>query len=426
LTNIPYFYENEHSIPIHLSPEDLKFLRETIPKNEKDQKISITPTLCKDQVILHAGSFVGTIKTPNHTITIKPKIGNLNFFKMLIYSEKFLDLPSFEGEVEIEEGDDLVDFMAKLFYESISPIIQEGIYRNYTSVTEELPTIRGKLLITQNIRNPRISKEKFFCEYDDFSADILENQILLYCSHLLSELVVDKNIKEKLTQTQQFLEKEGVSEKFLDIYHLDQITYQKFNEHYEKILKLCEFILRITWYGDFSNDEEIPIHGFLYNMNSLFQNFITVALKEQFSNYIVKREPKDTSLLKNKPLIPDGVPTKAIDATILKPDIVIKDNTGNEILVIDTKYKNHDPPAQDYYQSLAYALTLDCPVLLLLPKFDDYRRKEDFELVPEIEDKNVLISVRTVDLSDDGTDYIKLIKNRLEEIVAPILKFQNQ
>ena len=213
-------------------------------KNEKDQKISITPTLCKDQVVLHAGSFVGTIKTPNHTITIKPKIGNLNFFKMLIYSEKFLDLPSFEGEVEIEEGEDLVDFMAKLFHESISPIIQEGIYRNYTSVTEELPTIRGKLLITQNIRSPRISKEKFFCEYDDFSADILENQILLYCSHLLSELVVDKNIKEKLTQTQQFLEKEGVSEKFLDIYHLDQITYQKFNEHYEKILKLvCNVII---------------------------------------------------------------------------------------------------------------------------------------------------------------------------------------
>ncbi len=424
MTSIPFFYEYQDSIPIQLSPEDLNFLRKTIPDNEKDAKINIRTSACKRHVTLHATSYVGTIKTPNYTITIKPKIGNLNFFKMLVYSEKFLDLPSFDGELEIEEGDDLVDFMAKLFYESISPIIQEGIYRNYTSVTEEIPTIRGKLLIAQNIRNPRISKEKFFCEYDEFSADILENQVLLYCSKLLSELVVGKNIKEKLIQTQQFLEKEGVSEKFLDIYHLDQITYQKFNEHYEKILKLCEFILRITWYGDFSNNEEIPINGFLYNMNSLFQDFITIALKEKLSSYTVKREPKDSTLLETKPIISDGIPTKPIKATALKPDIVIE-TKGVPKLVIDTKYKGDVPPAGDYYQSLAYALTLKCPVLLLLPKFDDYRRKEDFQLIPEIDGDDVLISVRTIDLSDDGTDYIELIKNRLEEIVTPILNSQN-
>jgi 5-methylcytosine-specific restriction enzyme subunit McrC len=421
LINIPYFYEYKDSLPIQLSLEEIKFLRETIPGNENDAKINIKPTACKGEFVLHATSYVGTIKTPNHTITIKPKIGNMNFFKMLLYSEKLLDLPSFENEIEIEEGEDLVDFMAKLFDESIAPIIQEGIYRNYTSNTEEIPTIRGKLLIVQNIRNPRISKEKFFCEYDEFSADILENQILLYCSQLLSELVVDKNVKEKLVQTQQFLQKEGVSEKFLDMYHLEQITYQKFNEHYEKILKLCEFILRITWYGDFLNNEEIPIHGFLYNMNTLFQDFITVALKEQLSNYNVKREPKDSKLLKNKPIISDGIPTKSIDATVLKPDIVIKNRTtGKTELVIDTKYKDHDPPAGDYYQSLAYALTLECPVLLLLPQFD-IRRKEDFELIQEV-DKEVLISVRTIDLSGDGDGYIELIKSRLEEIVKPMLK----
>jgi 5-methylcytosine-specific restriction endonuclease McrBC regulatory subunit McrC len=203
--------------------------------------------------------------------------------------------------------------------------------------------------------------------------------------------------------------------------NLEQITYQKFNEHYEKILKLCEFILRITWYGDFLNNEEIPIHGFLYNMNTLFQDFITVALKEQLSNYNVKREPKDSKLLKNKPIISDGIPTKSIDATVLKPDIVIKNRTtGKTELVIDTKYKDHDPPAGDYYQSLAYALTLECPVLLLLPQFD-IRRKEDFELIQEV-DKEVLISVRTIDLSGDGDGYIELIKSRLEEIVKPMLK----
>jgi 5-methylcytosine-specific restriction enzyme subunit McrC len=421
LTKIPPFSEYEDSIPVKLTEEDLKFLRETIKKNEKDSKINIRPTENKGEFILHATSYVGIIKIPSHTITIKPKIGNLNFWKMLSYSEKLIDLPLFEREVEIEEGEDLVDFMAKLFCESIIPITQEGIYRNYTSVVEEIPTIRGKLLLVQNIRNPRISQEKFVCEYDEFSADILENQILLYCSQLLSELIGDKKIKEKLVQIQQFLQKEGVSEKILDTYHLDQITYQKFNEQYEKILKLCEFILRITWYGDFSNEEKIPINGFLYNMNTLFQNFVTKAIEKIFNEYKVDWKTRE-QILENIPIVPDGIPTKTIEPGILKPDIVIRNKKDIPKLIIDTKYKDHDPPAPDYYQSLAYALTMDCPVLLLLPKFDD-RRKEDFKLIPEF-DKKVLISVRTIDLSEqpEETEYIELIKKRLEEIVKPILE----
>jgi 5-methylcytosine-specific restriction enzyme subunit McrC len=423
LTKIPPFNEYEDSIPIKLTDEDKKFLRETIKKNENDSKIKIIPSDNEGEYILRATSYVGTIKIPSHIITIKPKIGHLNFFKMLLYSEKISDLPSFENKVKIEEGEDLVDFMAKLFCESMTPIIQEGIYRNYTSVVEEISTIRGKLLVVQNIRSPRISQEKFFCEYDEFSADILENQILLYCSQLLSELVASEKIKEKLVRIQQQLQKEGVSEKILDIYHLDQITYQKFNEQYEEILKLCEFILRITWYGDFSNKEEIPINGFLYNMNTLFQNFVTKAVEKIFVDFNVDWKARE-QILENIPIIPDGIPTKIIDPGILKPDIVIRTKKNVAKLIIDTKYKDHDPPAADYYQSLAYALTMDCPVLLLLPKFGD-RRKEDFKLIPEF-DKDVKISVRSIDLSEDpeGTKYIELIKNRLEEIVKPFLKLE--
>ena len=423
MTKIPPFNEYEDSIPIKLTDGDIKILRETIKKNQNDSKIKIIPSDNEGEYILRATSYVGTIKIPSHIITIKPKIGHLNFFKMLLYSEKISDLPSFENKVKIEEGEDLVDFMAKLFCESMTPIIQDGIYRNYTSVVEEISTIRGKLLVVQNIRSPRISQEKFFCEYDEFSADILENQILLYCSQLLSELVASEKIKEKLVRIQQQLQKEGVSEKILDTYHLDQITYQKFNEQYEEILKLCEFILRITWYGDFSNKEEIPINGFLYNMNTLFQNFVTKAVEKIFVDFNVDWKARE-QILENIPIIPDGIPTKTIDPGILKPDIVIRTKKNDPALIIDTKYKDHDPPAADYYQSLAYALTMDCPVLLLLPKFGD-RRKEDFKLIPEF-DKDVKISVRSIDLSEDPevTEYIELIKNRLEEIVKPFLKLE--
>lgn len=420
MTDIPPFEEWKKSEVMILSKEDLNFLHQKINDEKTNSKIEVIPE-GNEQYRLRATSWIGTIKIPNHTITIKPKIGNLNFFKMLAYSENLGDIQFLE-KVKIEEGKDLVDFMAKLFIESVQDIIQEGIYKNYVTVTEEIPTIKGKLLIVNNIRKPRISQEKFWCEYDELSCDILENQILLYCSQLLSELVVDDSIKERLIQVQHVFQKEGVSEVFLDLYHLDMITYQKFNEHYEKVLELCEFILKLAWYGDFSKEDTIPIYGFLYNMNTLFQNFITKALRDEFSQFRIKREPKKSRLLREITIIEEfDTKTKTISAKILKPDIVIQDkNTGITRLVIDTKYKKDDPTANDFYQSVAYSLVLDCPVMLLLPQLD-VRKKGDFELVPEL-DKKTPIFARTVDLSEDNEmEYVELIKNRLKEIVNPIL-----
>jgi len=423
LKNLEPILEYGITEELELTKEDFEFIQKIINEGKDNAKIEIK-VLSNGKFKLQAKQFVGTVKTPSYTITVKPKIGNLNFFKMLSYSEDLTDLNLLDT-VRIEEGEDLVDFMAKLFLKSVFSIIQEGIYKNYNSITEEIPTIRGKLLIINNIRKPRISQEKFWCEYDELSADILENQILLYCSQLLSELVRDDSLQEELLYVQQSFQKEGVSEVFLDAYHLDRITYQKFNEHYETVLKLCEFILNITWYGDFSNEDKIPINGFLYNMNTLFQNFVTKALKEKLSQFEVKREPKNSVLLNNVTEILEN--EEIVTSGILKPDIVIrnKNDKTDTKLVIDTKYKNHDPTSNDYYQSVAYSLILGCPVLLLLPQ-QDKKKKGDFELTPEMYKEDVSIAVRTIDLSDvPDVEYLELIKNRLEEIVNPILYSQN-
>jgi len=331
-----------------------------------------------------------------------------------VYSENLADIQFFDL-VRASEGKDLVDFMARLFLETINEIIQDGIYKNYITKVEEIPTIKGRLLLVQNIRKPRITQEKFWCEYDDLSPDTLENQILLYCAKLLGTLTRDRKLREELYSVQTIFEKEGISDVFLDLYHLDMITYQKFNQHYENALKLCEFILRLTWYGDFTREEMLPIYGFLYNMNSLFQNFVTRVIQETMPEYRVKREPKKNRLLENVTKFEDYEKlSETVSTKVLKPDIVIQEKTnGNPVFVIDTKYKKGDPSANDFYQSVAYSLSLDCPVLLLLPQLE-VRKKGDYELVPEL-GKQANIFVRTIDFSEkEDLDYIELMKSRIE------------
>lgn len=421
MQEIPPFEEWQESEILTLEKQELDFLKQKINENKTNSKIEIIPQ-GEEKYQLRATSWVGTIKIPNsYTIIIRPKIGNLNFFKMLVYSENLADLKFFDL-VRASEGKDLVDFMARLFLETANEVIQDGIYKSYISQVEEISTVKGKLLLVQNIRKPRITQEKFWCEYDDLSSDILENQILLYCAKLLLTLVRDRNLKNEIYNVQTILEKDGVSEVFLDLYHLDMITYQKFNQHYEYALRLCEFILRLTWYGDFTKEDMLPIYGFLYNMNSLFQNFVTKVIQDTMPGYRVKREPKQNKLLENVTKFEDFELTSGSVATkVLKPDIVIQDKIdGSNVFVIDTKYKKGDPSANDFYQSVAYSLSLDCPVLLLLPQLE-VRKKGDFELVPEL-NKQASIFVRTIDFSEqEDLDYIELMKSRIQQEIRNII-----
>jgi 5-methylcytosine-specific restriction enzyme subunit McrC len=428
MNQISPFQEWETSEEVKLSKDDLDFLRHTVNvdsrgKAKENSKIEIIP-LGNDKFKLRAKSYVGSIKIPNsHIIQITPKIKVANFFKLLAYSENFSDIDFFEELGTAEEGNDLLEWIAKLFIKFVNEIIQEGIYKSYVSRSEEISAIKGRLLVANNIRSPRITHEKFWCEFDELSTNTLENQILLYCSKLIFELVKDEKLKDDLHHIQIAFEQQDVESVFLDLYHLDLITYQKFNEHYENSFKLCEYILKHTWYGNFSNEGDMQIFGALHNMNDLFQNFVTKALQETYTKYKVKKEPRDSVLLQKQKKSTIHSNIKAFTKPgNLKPDIVIyeKDHTSEPKIVIDTKYKKDNPSAGDYYQSLAYSLTLDCPVLLLLPELSE-QRKGDYELVPEL-NKEALIYVRTIDFSEvPDEDYLEVLKNRLKVEIDEIL-----
>ncbi len=411
--------EWESSEKIILKKEDLDFLNDKVNGDKPNSKIEIIPK-GDNQYILRATSWIGTIKIPNSkTLIIRPKVGNLNFIKMLVYSENLHDVKFFDM-VSASEGEYLVDFMAKLYLEVVNSLVSEGLYKNYVSIIEEIPSLKGRLLVTQNIRYPRLTHEKFWCEYDEISSDVLENQILLYCSKLLSSLVIDKSIKSQLHDFELILENHGVSEVVLESYHLDLVSLQKLNEHYEGALQLCEFIIRLAWYDDFTSDTNVPIFGFLYNMNSLFQNFVTKVVREVYPKFTVNAKPTYLELLERITITNqyDAVDVRKITLPKLIPDIVVGDKKSKKpILVIDTKYKD-SVSNNDIYQSISYSLALECPVLLLVPKIDS-SIKDGFQLRPLYE-KKAQIHIRSIDFSDH-VNFITEMKTRIYDELVDLL-----
>jgi len=413
LEQLEPFEEWKYSSEVTLSKSDIDFLNEKVNGEKLNSKIVII-ALGDNHYKLKATSWVGTVKIPNsYTIVIKPKVGNLNFFKLLAYCEDLEEIEYFDL-VYAKEGEDLVDFMAKLFLDNTRQIVEEGIYKNYISVTEEIPAVKGRLLLAQNIRHPRLTHEKFWCEYDELSSDILENQILLYCANVLSLLVKDHKIQSDLYDFQQKLESQGVSNIFLEQYHLALILIQKLNEYYEKALKLCEFILKITWYEDFTREERLPIYGFLYDMNVLFQKFVTKAIQEIFSKYNVYAELRNPDMLERIPMEHLDDNFEGVSKVNLKPDIAIREkSTKKMVLIVDTKYKPMIS-TNDTYQAIAYSLAFECPAILLLPQIEK-PVSDGFKLHPDLK-KEAYVFIKSLDFSYE-IDFISELKNKIRSIL---------
>lgn len=410
--------EFESSYPLSLAKEDVDYIRNIVQEGD-EKKIDLIQH--DEKYIIKAKNFVGTIPLKYSTypqLIINPKAGQLNFYQMWGFTENIKTAKLFDT-VDISEGNSLADLMAKPFLDTVNPIIEEGIFKNYVTNTEQIPAIKCRLLLSQNIRGSHITQEKFWCEFDDLTADILENQILLYCSKLLASRLTDTKYKQKLYYFQHRLEMEGVSDVPLEPYHLDSISIQKLNQHYNNALDFCEFILRYFGYG-FQIDTKIPGSGHLYNMNNLFQDFVTKILQKNLpSIYQVYKEEKKKDFLidisnQNENL--DGVSRFSTDA--MKPDIIIKKN-GEDKLIIDTKYKETTSKG-DYYQGVSYSLYSKCPILLLLPQIKE-RKGTDFEINKEKTEQDAKIFVRTIDFEyKQSINYIHVMKDRILETVQDI------
>jgi 5-methylcytosine-specific restriction enzyme subunit McrC len=124
----------------------------------------------------------------------------------------------------------------------------------------------------------------------------------------------------------------------------------RLNSRYHTALQLAELVLRAT------SVEHAPgavaINGFLLDMPRLFEDFITVALRETIvSAYGGRLESQLRSYLDEASHV------------VLRPDIVWKKH-GSAVAVIDAKYKAEKPagyPNADLYQLLAYCTILGLP-----------------------------------------------------------------
>jgi len=294
---------------------------------------------------IKAKNFIGTASFNNFHLKIIPKIYSKddtqvwkNISACINFIQGFTSAKILEHQ-KISFTDDnqfLQDFLIWSLVFECESLLQRGLLKSYVEHEENLPYLRGKLILKHQFQNDIQKKAQFFCEFDELEYDNIENRIIFYSLLLCERIAISPNLKQHIfTLIQQF---SGMVQKtpifVSDIEHVMR-NYNRQNSHYEDAHSICKLIVKEVGISDFYHTKVPFSIPFFVNMNDVFEDFVTL-LFQKYSDSDV--EPQATQ--------------KAWDvdektAKMMKPDIILRKN--QLLTIVDVKYKPKLSPG-DLYQ----------------------------------------------------------------------------
>ena len=339
--------EYEQSRPYMLSVAQRDNLREAVPSlaiepvTGEHSKYRITPA-----------STVGAVEIGDLSVHIRPKIGipqllSLACYAMGVYRSQY------KRQFDFQEEPALPDTLALALAAAARRAFARGLLHGYRSEEEALHTVRGRIRFDEQIRRRFGIALPVEVRYDEFTDDIEENRLVKAAVARLGEMRLrSRQARRGLGWTAAMLENVSLVEYAPG--DVPEVTFDRLNEHYRGAVGLSRLILRHSAFE--ASRGKVRATGFLMNMNTLFQEFVTVALRESLGvSERVFREKDIGSLDEGREVN-------------LRPDLTWWD--GNRCTFVgDAKYKRvsvEGVPSADLYQLLAYVTALDLPGGLLI------------------------------------------------------------
>jgi len=317
-------------------------------------------------------NYVGVIETSRGlTIEILPKIffdysdedyhielqnTKKVFLKMLskLRNSPFLNISS--AHLKTSSSFPLLEVFIENYIEEIKKIIRSGLKSQYVNRQENLNFMKGKVVNSLNFKYNHSNKARFYCAFDEFSENMVYNQLIK--STLIKLNRVSKSHYNRTNIIQILHHFESVSESE------DHISdFRKVGENnrlflnYKQAISWSEVFLMNKSFTNFSgNSRNIAI---LFPMERIFEDYIGYLMKNYADGHEIKTQDKSYYLVSNH---------KNNEKFGLKPDIVATNESNQEQIIFDTKWKlidetkgnkNYNISQADMYQLYAYGKKYD-------------------------------------------------------------------
>ncbi|MBL8775347.1 MAG: hypothetical protein JNK12_05430 [Acidimicrobiales bacterium] len=360
--------------------------------------MSVAPsTLDPDRWDVTAAQHVGIVFAGDCEVRIRPKVAVERLFFLLGYAADSTGWH--QDAADFGEADDLVSAMVHGFLHQTDRAFSQGILQGYRRVEEAIPAVRGRIREADQVRRRFGLALPVEVAYDDFTTDIAENLLIRSAAARLRQLRdLDDRSRHRLARLDAVLE--GVSY-LIPGHRPPEIRFSRLNDRYRGATTLARLIL---------DNLSVELHrgghtavSFLFDMNKVFEDFVTAALTVEFGRLGLRVTPQWRGYL-----------DEAGRVTI-KPDLTWW-SAGRCRGVADIKYKSlykADMPNADAYQALAYCTALDLPTGQLI-----YAAGNEEPATHQVLNAGTRIEVTALDLDQPPKDLLGHIARLAAQVAA--------
>ncbi|SEH47773.1 5-methylcytosine-specific restriction enzyme subunit McrC [Mycolicibacterium rutilum] len=382
--------EGAPGIPVTLSSAEYRALTDL-------GIITVTPTLTDGIYEVMAGRKVGAVAIGDRHLIVRPKITDLNRLLFLLGYAQNPDIWR-EESIGLTGADELLSGVAEAFARLATRAVEQGLLQGYRRISDTLPVLRGRVLAGEQMNRLFGLPVPIAVEYDDFTVDIAENQLLVMATlRLLMVPRVSEPARRLLRRLRRTLADVSVPPRGSMI-----PTWQpsRLNARYGAALRLAEIILAAESFEHHLG--EVTVTGYMFDMWRIFEDFVTVALRESFNDLGWRCRIQASLYLDERRQVS------------MRPDLLCHHN-GDATAVIDAKYKAERPdgfPNADLYQMLAY-----CIVLGLGHGHLVYAKGNEPVSTHTVQHSGVTIHCHALDLTLPPTELLKQI-DELTSVMA--------
>lgn len=351
--------------------------------------------------VITAKNYVGVITmNDGTTIEILPKIFShetmteAKIKKLLVDMLRTLHHVPFRSmqssQVNIERIR-IFEIFIRMFIDEVFYIVKRGLKGDYDTIQSNENVFKGKMAFADQIKHNYIHKERNFIEYNVFNLNCAENRILKSTlSYLYKKTTSYRNQSDIQTLFNILADVDESKDYQADF---AKIYSERKNIDYQTALYWSQIFLTGKSFASFA-DSTIAL-ALLFPMEELFESYIAAQLKRMLghSEYSLTVQDKTYHLFDE--------PRKFL----IRPDMVVKNNTSGEVFVMDTKWKllsgnkaNYGISQTDMYQMYVYQKKYAAEtVTLIYPLTDQVDPNKDIKFLSR---DGTTVKIRFVDLFD--------------------------
>ena len=370
---------------------------------ERDVLLEALPSLTIQPVVgseggyhLRPGSTVGAVEVGDLSVLIEPKIGIPQLLSLACYAMSKFKPQRQQFDYPREYA--MPDVLALALASAARRAFSRGLLHGYVVEEEALQTVRGRIRFDEQIRRRFGIALPVEVRYDEFTDDVLANRLVKAAVYRLGRMRLQSPAARKeLGRIAGMLD--TVSPVEIAPNAVPEVRFDRLNEHYREVVALSRIVLRHSAFE--SHRGEVRASGFLMDMNDVFQEFVTQALREELR--VSDRVFLETNI--------DSLDDEG--GIRLRPDLTWWDGPSC-LFVGDAKYKKLTGDRvlnSDLYQLLAYVTALDVPGGLLI-----YAQGEAEAGTHRVRHSGKRLEVAALDLSGTLDAVLRRVRDLAESV----------